>query len=281
MVARVATPFEWSATKLAAAGCRADWVGHPLLESKSGPGSRELLRREFGVEPNEKLVALLPGSRVSEIRVLSPRLAAAARILARERPMKFIVPVPAPLVQKARAYFPPDIKILVGRATDVLLACDAAVVKTGSATLEAAVAGAPQVTVYDLGWTARIEWLLLWMWKRIPFIAMPNIILQRMLVPELLGLNCRPEAIAAGVSRLLRSDEDRRLMEAGYGEIRTHLGGNLPHGATERTVEILEEMLGEPVINAGMASSGTAFVPSLNPAADKGLPQNSTQASRP
>ncbi|MCX6968782.1 MAG: hypothetical protein NTV93_01335 [Verrucomicrobia bacterium] len=246
LVTRVATPFEWSAKRLSDAGCRADWVGHPLLESVRGSRSRELLRREFGVEAGEKLVALLPGSRPSEIRVLGPRLAAAARVLSRDPSIKFLVPVPAPLVRMARAHFPPSIQVVVDRATDALLACDVAVVKTGSATLEAAVAGAPQVTVYDLGWVSRIEWLLLWMWKKIPFIAMPNIILQRPLVPELLGLNCRPDAIAAGVKRLLENKEDRRLMEEGYKEIRAHLGENLPFRATGRTVEILEEMLGEP-----------------------------------
>ena len=58
---------------------------------------------------------------------------------------------------------------------------DAAVVKSGSATLEAAVIGTPQVVVYDFPWIGKLEWLLLWMWKRnIPFIAMPNVILQRM-----------------------------------------------------------------------------------------------------
>ena len=244
LVTRVATPFEWSAKRLSDVGCRADWVGHPLLESVRGSRSRELLRQEFGVGPDEKMVALLPGSRPSEIRILGPRLAAAAEILSRDRTIKFFVPVPAPLVQKARAHFPPSINVIVDRASDVLLACDAAVVKTGSATLEAAVAGAPQVTVYDFGWVSRIEWLLLWMWKKIPFIAMPNIILQRPLVPELLGLNCRTDAIADEVGRLLDNEEDRGLMEEGYKEIRGHLGANLPFGATGRTVEILEEMLG-------------------------------------
>ena len=246
LVTRVATPFEWSAQRLSDVGCRADWVGHPLLESVRGSRSRELLRREFGVEPDEKMVALLPGSRPSEIRILGPRLAAAAEILSRDRAIKFFVPVPAPLVEKARAHFPPSIQVIVDRASDVLLACDVAVVKTGSATLEAAVAGAPQVTVYDFGWVSRIEWLLLWMWKKIPFIAMPNIILQRPLVPELLGLTCRPEASAAEVNRLLENEEDRCLMEKGYKEIRSHLGENLPFRATGRTVEILEEMLGKP-----------------------------------
>jgi len=252
-VTRVATPFQWSAARLTAAGCRADWVGHPILESVAEPGKRERLRREFEVGSDETLVALLPGSRKAEVRVLGPRLAEAARILSRGHPVKFVVPVPEPLVEEARAFFPAPIKIVVGRASDALLACDAAVVKTGSATLEAVAAGAPQVTVYDLGWAGRFEWLLLWMWKRIPFIAMPNIILQRTLVPELLGLHCRPEAIAAALSKLLGSGEARESMEAGYREIRGHLGENLSPGATERTVEILEEMLSDSDVRGRVA----------------------------
>ena len=253
MVTRVATPFEWSAARLTAAGCRADWVGHPILESVAEPGKRERLRREFEVGPDEKLVALLPGSRKAEVGVLGPCLAEVAAILSRGGPVKFVVPVPEPLAERARGYFPAPIKILVGRATDALLACDAAVVKTGSATLEAVAAGAPQVTVYDFGWAGRIEWLVLWMWKKIPFIAMPNIILQRPLVPELLGLNCRPEAIAAAVSKLLSSNEARESMEEGYREIRGHLGENLPSGATDLTVEILEEMLGDADVRGRMS----------------------------
>jgi len=246
-VNRVATPFAWSAARLNAAGGRADWVGHPLLESQPDARTRESLRREFGVEGNEKLVALLPGSRMSEIRVLGPRLAEVAAVLSSQRAVKFVVPVPEPLVERVRAYFPPTVKILVDRAGDALRASDAAVVKTGSATLEAVAAGALQVAVYDLGWVARIEWILLWMWKRIPFIAMPNIILQRLVVPELLGLNCRTETIAASIAGLLDDDEARRVMESGYAEIREHLGAKLSLGATERTVEILEEMLNPPV----------------------------------
>jgi lipid-A-disaccharide synthase len=244
-VTRVATPFEWSAQRLTAAGCRAEWVGHPLLESIEGERSREELRSEFGVGENEKLIALLPGSRMSEIKILAPRMAAAAEKLCSEHGAKFVVPLPGPMVEKARAYFPPAVKIMVGRAADALRACDAAIVKTGTATLEAVVAGAPQVAVYDFGWSVRIEWLLLWMWKRIPFIAMPNIILQRMAVQELLGLNCRPDLIAAAVGKLLQNNGERAVMAADYTEIRRHLGENLPLGATERAAEILEEMLEE------------------------------------
>lgn len=243
LVTRVATPFSWSAERLNAAGCRADWVGHPLLETAMAPSRREVLRAEFGVQPGERLVALLPGSRKSEVRVLSPRMVKAAEILTKDSPIKFVVPVPEPLLEMAHKMFPPPFHILAGRSTDALLAADAAIVKMGSATLEAAVLGAPQVSVYDFGWATRLEWILLWAWKKIPFIAMPNIILQRELVPELLGRNCRPEAMAKALNGLLENPEAIQEMENGYQEIRRQLGSELPHGATMATARILEEML--------------------------------------
>ncbi len=245
-VTRVATPFPWSADRLNAVGCQAEWVGHPLLETAMSPNRRELLRKEFGVKPGETLIALLPGSRKSEVRVLSPRMVKAAEILSKESPIKFIVPVPEPLHKMASTYFPPSFLVMAGRSSDALLAADAAIVKMGSATLEAAVLGAPQITVYDFGWMTRFEWALLWAWKNIPHIAMPNIILQRELVPELLGLNCRPEVLAAAVKDLLTNPEAREAMAQGYDEIRKQLGSELPHGATMATTRILEQMLNTP-----------------------------------
>jgi lipid-A-disaccharide synthase len=243
-VNRVATPFEWSARRLANAGCRAEWVGHPLLESRENPPEREALRREFGAGDGEKLIALFPGSRPPEIRVLAPRMAAAAELLRYKYNARFVAPVSRPLLERARSIFPAYVKVVEDRAGDVLRACDVAVVKTGTATLEAAVIGAPQVAVYDVDWLGRLEWALLWMWKRIPFIAMPNIILQRMAVPELLGLECHPAAIAYAAGELLENDIQRHRMMEDYGEIRRQLGGDLPFGATERTVEMLEDMAG-------------------------------------
>ncbi|MFZ4386744.1 MAG: lipid-A-disaccharide synthase [Chthoniobacterales bacterium] len=242
---RIATPFSWSAERFKKENCQAEWVGHPALESFSGDCKRADLRLEFGVNDEEHLVALFPGSRVSEIRALAPRLAAASRLIRNRVRVKFVVPVPgAAMMDVVRPYFP-EALCVVGRTRDVLTAGDVAVVKTGTATLEAAVSGTPQVAVYDFGWIGRLEWLLLWMWKKIPFVAMPNIILQRKAVPELLGLACTPEAIATEVLSLLENREKREKMRLDYREIRKLLGEQLPYGATDRTVNIILEMLGE------------------------------------
>jgi lipid-A-disaccharide synthase len=242
-VTRVATPFQWSAERLNAIGCSAEWVGHPLLEATRRTDTRRALRTEFGVGDEQQLVALLPGSRGTEIRVLAPRLAEVARRLSATRNLKFVAVVPEAMTKLARSYLPDWITILSDRASDVLRACDAAIVKMGTATLEAAIAGAPQVAVYDLSVFLRLEWCLLWAWKRIPFIAMPNIILQREAVPELLGLDCKPEKIERAIGSILDDEAVRLRIFNDYCEVSRALGSELPMSATARTAEMVEEMV--------------------------------------
>ena len=244
-VERIATPFEWSAQRLRDAGGNVEWVGHPLLEIQYGEGARAALRKEFGTGENEKLIALLPGSRMSEISCLGPRLAAAAELLRGQIPgAHFAAAVSQSRLEAVKRHLPEWVKIVPERAADVLYACDAAIVKSGTATLEAAVIGAPQVMVYDLPWIGRFEWLFLWMWKRnVPFIAMPNVILQRLAIRELLGFECTPEKIAQTITGLLNDAPTREKMASDYREIREKLGAALPKPATLRTAEILEEMV--------------------------------------
>lgn len=255
-VKRVATPFAWSAEQLRAAGCRAEWVGHPSIENIYPPEARAALRLRFGVQPDETLVALMPGSRRTEISVLGPRMAQAAALLHADRPIRFIAVVPRELTSDARKYLPASVQILTDCAPDLLHACDAAIVKTGTSSLEAVLAGVPQVAVYDVSIVGRIEWYLLWAWKRIPFYAMPNIILQREAVPEFLGVQCRPAKIAAALASLLDDGPARRRMMEDYVLIRQALGSELPVPPTERTAQILEEMLHETEGHAETVAAG-------------------------
>jgi lipid-A-disaccharide synthase len=245
-VSRVATPFDWSAERLQNAGCRAEWVGHPALEKVRSAAERAEFRQRFGVRPDDKLVALLPGSRETELRLLAPRMAKAAAMLQRNVPnVRAFAVVPEELAGDARAHLPKEITVLTNCANELLGAADAAVVKTGTASLEAAVAGTPHVAVYDVSYVRSIEWYLLWAWKRIPFIAMPNIILQRGAVPELIGNRCNPENIARELTRLLTDAAARDQMQRDYEEVHRALGRDLPFTATARTAEIVEEMLAE------------------------------------
>ena len=242
-VTRVATPFEWSAERLARAGAQVDWIGHPSLERVPAEQERSRLRSDFGIRSDEILVALLPGSRRSEIRVLAPRMARAAALVRARAPVRFVAVVPRELAAEARSHLPPEIRIVNDCSMELLHAADAAVVKTGTATLEAVLTDTPQVAVYDVSMIGRIEWCLLWAWRHIPFIAMPNIIQQHRVVPELIGPDCRPEKIARELVELLSNNRERERMLAQYALIRRAVGSDLLITPTERTAQIVAEML--------------------------------------
>lgn len=247
-VSRVATPFEWSAQRLTEAGCRADWVGHPLLETVQAlphdSPQRMALRREFGVPDDAKLVALMPGSRALELRYIAPQIAGAVPLLRREfQNLHFVAAVPRGAAASTQQKFPADVSVVEGRAAHLLSACDVAIVKSGTSTLEAAVADAPQVVVYDGPKVMRLQAHIMGVRKHVPFVAMPNILLQRRIVPELLGEDCTPQNIARDVSSLLEAGDVSTRMRADYALVRRALGEDLPFGATQRTAEILDEML--------------------------------------
>ncbi len=260
-VTRVATPFPWSAERLTKAGANAEWVGHPILETVHSLGEnsaeREQLRREFGVQKNEKLVVLMPGSRALELRFIAPHLAQTATLLQRDSlqhhsstrsTIRCIVAVPKGSVARVRRYFAEDVAIIEGRAPELLMACDAAIVKSGTSTLEAAVADAPQVVVYDAPAILQWQWRLMGGSKKIPFVAMPNIIAEREIVRELLGPNCRPRAIVQALELLLNDEATRQKMRENYAEVRRVLGSELKTNATTRTAEIIEEMVSQAQI---------------------------------
>jgi len=251
----VATPFEWSAKRLQAVGCAAEWVGHPLLETVAGPEVRETVRSELGVADNQKLIALLPGSRSMELRYIGPHLAETAkRIHAGDADGKFrfVVAVPPGRDERARPHFPEWITIVEGVASRVLRACDAAVVKSGTVTLEAAVADAPQVVVYDAPPLIVAQWKMT-VKKKVPLVAMPNIILGRMAATELLAENCRPEAIIEALMKLLDEGETQQRLRDDYATVRRALGSELPYTATQRTATMLDELLAKSSATTGAA----------------------------
>ena len=243
---RIATPFEWSATRLKNAGANADWVGHPLLEivqQARGEYSRSETRSGLGVSEGQLLVAVFPGSRSGELRIIAPHLAGAMKLLHEKFPdkLRFVVVVPTGAKARVQPLFP-SATIWENRSTQALLACDLAMVKSGTISLEAAVCDAPQIVVYDVGLTTTAQIYLTGLRKRIPFVAMPNIILNRGFIPELLMEFCRPKNIAAAMSTLVSNPAERAAQRREYSQVRAALGENLPYTATQRTADILEEV---------------------------------------
>jgi lipid-A-disaccharide synthase len=246
LVNKVATPFEWSAQRLQEANCDARWVGHPILERirplDKNSEQRHQLRSSFGVKENEILIALLAGSRALELKYIAPKIGQAVEVLNSQRKnLKFVAAVPPGREASTRKGLS-DVEIVENRSAELLMACDAAIVKSGTSTLEAAVANAPQVVVYDGPSVMRWQANLMGVRKRVPFVAMPNILLQRKILTELLGEDCTPQNIAREVEALLSPDVSTRIKND-YTEVRRSLGEELPQGATEHTAQIIDELL--------------------------------------
>jgi len=222
------------------AGVSAEWIGHPLV----GQARATLTRAEFaarhGLDPARPIITLLPGSRPSELAHHMPRLMQAVARLASAADRQFVLAV-APGLSRAQfePYVPAQSPLrLIEHATyDALAAADVAIVSSGTATIEAALLGAPMVVVY------RVAPATAWIARRLmraPYIAMVNLLAEKLVVPELIQEAFTPEQVAREVERLLASPEARAAMQRDLAEVGRRLG---PPGAIDRAATIIAAML--------------------------------------
>jgi lipid-A-disaccharide synthase len=199
-------------------GVPARYVGHPLVEELAAAPARPEARARLGVAADERVVALLPGSRTKEVQRHLPTMLAALRIL-RQRmgPVRALVPVAETLDPDAvRAVAGAEAMVTEGRAVECLRAADAAMVCSGTSTLQAALLERPMVIVY------RVSWLTYWLLRslvRVAHIGLVNLIAGRRLMPELVQGAFTAEAGAAAVEALLAAD-----YTASWPELRAKLG---------------------------------------------------------
>jgi lipid-A-disaccharide synthase len=250
-VARMLVILPFEAEFYAQHGVRATYVGNPLADSQissmqGGPrphpvgiiskGS-DIARAALGLDASRPVLALLPGSRRQEVTRLWPRLLTAARHLRQERAgLQLVVPV-APTIDRAMLGLAPDVVFIDGRAPEVLAAADAALVASGTATLQAAIAQTPMVVVYRVSW---LTWLIGRLLVRVPYVSMPNLLAGHELVPELLQSDCTPERIVAAAAPLLDGAPERTRQVQGMQRIRERL---TPEGAPAAAHRAAEEVL--------------------------------------
>jgi lipid-A-disaccharide synthase len=191
--------FPFEPALYAKQGVAATYVGHPLADAIALEPPRAAARAALGIAGNEPLVALLPGSRRSEIQYIAPRMLLAAREMHRQRSqLRFVVPVVPGLrhaVEPLRRQHAADvpIELLDGRAHEALAACDVALVASGTATLEAALFKRPMVICYSMH---ALSWQMMKRMKLQPWVGLPNILLNEFAVPELLQGDATPEKLA-------------------------------------------------------------------------------------
>lgn len=218
-------------------GVRATFVGHPLLDRATALPDRAAARSALGLPEEGPVLALFPGSRAQEVARLLDTFVSTARLLEARRPgLRTIVSVaPGMAVDAARCPFP----LVRGASFTVLRAADAALCKSGTTTLEAAVAGCPLVVAYRTsGWSYAIARRLV----RIPDIALVNIVAGKRIVPEFVQESATPDALAGALLPLLTpQSNERRTQVAALAEVRDRLG---EPGAARRAAAIASELAG-------------------------------------
>ena len=194
--------FPFEPALLAKHGIAATYVGHPLANVIPLVPDRTRARAQLGLNPKDVVVAILPGSRESEVAHLALRFFEAAALIRRAKPaIKFIVPaVPAlkaNIETAARACGMHDhVQIVEGQSHTVLAACDVTLIASGTATLEAALFKRPMVIAYRMGW---LSWQIMRRKKLQPWVGLPNILCRDFVVPELLQDAATAQALADAV----------------------------------------------------------------------------------
>jgi len=217
-------------------GVRARFVGHPFAE-RPQPEPPSRYRAALGLGSARTTVALVPGSRPSELRrIFPPMLDAAERIRARHPDAQFVVPIAPTLDRSAvepylASHRTLEVKLVDGRTEEAVGASDAALVKSGTSTLEAALMLRPMVVVYRLAWLSYLVGRLL---VRIAHFSLVNILAGRSLVPELLQREASPERMASEVETLLGDAAARDAQVEGLRAVRASLG---EPGAPRRVAE--------------------------------------------
>ena len=235
-------PFEVDIYRREGADVR--FVGHPLADSARSGLTQSQARSQLGLAPGRRTVALLPGSRRKEIENLLPDMLAAARILRERFPdLQFLLPL-APTLDPALVRGTVDaagvpVTVVDGRVYDVLRAADAAMVTSGTATLETGLMAVPMVIVYRV---SRLSYLIGRMIIDVKHIGLVNIVAGRTVAPELIQDAVTPERIAAELEAVLADPVRHRAVVGELTQVRRLLGEG---GASRKAAAAVLEVLGE------------------------------------
>ena len=224
-------------------GIDAVFVGHPKADKTPSVVEAYPARQKLGIEAGE-VVAVLPGSRASEVSRLGDVFAATAKLLAEERPdITFVTPLASPSL---RPLFESQLKevgiadrfhLMDGDSETAMTAADVVLLASGTAVLEAALLGKPAVAAYRL---ARLTTALLRAFRLVKLkqFTLPNLLTDTPLVPEFLQEDAEPRAIAATVSEFLNDPERRRFVSSEFAKLRAELALDADQRAAEAVIDL-------------------------------------------
>jgi lipid-A-disaccharide synthase len=224
------------------AGVDVTFVGHPLLDEVRKKYPRTEAMKRFSLKDEATTIALLPGSRLSEVERLLPEMLKACRILMDTlSPLQFLLPLAGTLnpdlVRDILRQHPVPVNVIRDDIYDVIAVSDAAIVASGTATLETALLETPMVVVYKV---STPSYAIGRRCIRVDHISLVNIIAGRTVVPELIQQEANPHRIATEVRELVVQRRKAREMKTALAAIREKLGSP---GASRRTAEMACAML--------------------------------------
>jgi lipid-A-disaccharide synthase len=236
LVTRAAVILPFEEPLLRGYGIDATFVGHPLLDRAGALPSPLEARKALGLRPDRPVLALFPGSREQEIEMHLDDFVASARVVESQVPGLQVIVSGAPTVSINKARCP--YSIVTSSSFPILRAADAALCKSGTSTLEAAIAGCPLVVAYRTGW---LSYELARLLVRIPRIGLVNVVAGREVAREFVQDDLRPDRVGPELVRLLdhASPERTRILE-GLTEVREKLGAP---GASRRVAEMASELV--------------------------------------
>jgi lipid-A-disaccharide synthase len=235
--------FPFEPELLAKHGIPATFVGHPLASVIPLQPDKAKARAQLGLAWEDKVIAVLPGSRLAEIKHLAPRYFMAVAIMIIAYPaIKFIVPsIPKHihlLQQIAKECgVENQVQIISGQSHAALEACDVTLIASGTATLEAALYKRPMVIGYALNW---LSYEIMKRKKLQPWVGLPNILSGKFVVPELIQSDCTPDALAAATLAWFEAPEKVADLERQFTILHTQLLRNTSELAADAIAQVIE-----------------------------------------
>jgi lipid-A-disaccharide synthase len=223
-------------------GIDADFAGHPLLDIVRPSMEKEGFLAKFGLSSSKTTIALLPGSRQSEIENVLPVMLGAAKIIAAKiNNIQFLIAksgqVEWDLYKRLTLDFNYDLRIIEGMTYDCLNAADFCLVCSGTATLETAMLRRPFAIIYKMN---PLNYLLYRPQVKVPYIGMANIVANKMIVPEFIQFKATADNIASSALKVLNDPDAAKQMTDGLALVKSLLG---PGGAGSRAARIVVDFL--------------------------------------
>jgi len=241
-ISRIIVLFKFEEEFYKEQGINVDFVGHPLLDIVKPTMDKKEFLRQFNLSTGKTTIALLPGSRKSEVRDILPLMLKSATLIEKQlKNVQFVI-AKSPNVDweiyiRETKGFNSNLEIIEGKTYDCLNVADFALVASGTATLETAIMQKPFAVIYKMG---LLNYLLYRPQVKVPFIGMVNIVADKLIVPEFIQFAASPKKISEFALRILKKPQEAEQMKKDLASVKSLLGEK---GAAFRAAKIVSGVL--------------------------------------